>query len=51
MREQFWAGLSYDDERNLEVEVSVLLATSIDVLLRFSHEMGPDPDNLQRHQT
>merc|ERR1712172_119370 len=27
----------------LEVEVSVLLATSIDVLLRFSYKIGPNP--------
>ena len=47
MRELFWAGLSYDDERNLEVEVSVLLATSIDVLLRFSYKMSPDPEKVK----
>ena len=33
----------YDYETNLEVEVSVLLATSEDVLLSLSHKMGPDP--------
>ena len=44
-----WAGLSsYDYRRNLEVEVSVLLATSVDVFLSFSHKMGPYPENLQK---
>ena len=32
--------------QNLEIEVSVLLATTVDVLLSFSHKMGPNPDQL-----
>ena len=32
--------------QNLEVEVSVLLAASVDVLTSFSYKMGPNPDQL-----